>query len=129
VMSGVVNGIGSGLVIGYAFEFGANGSLVVFLFRIEGELGTFMSVGIEFFLDHKFRNRTGVLIGMWPGVVAELLEVDDGAVLAFEGVGGEFVVFGGFWLHLFCVRLIKVLVDGCKKESVCEVGVVSVVSS
>jgi hypothetical protein len=100
VISGVMNGIGTGLVIGYTFKFGANGSLVVFLFRIEGELGTFMSVCIEFFLDDRFRNSTGVLIRMWPGVVAELLEVDDGAVLAFEGVGGEFVGFGRFWMHL-----------------------------
>jgi hypothetical protein len=73
VKSGVMNGIGSGFVIGYTFEFGANGSLIVFLFRVEGELGALMSVGIEFFLDDRFRNSTGVLIGMWPWVVAELL--------------------------------------------------------
>lgn len=95
MMSGVVNGIGPGLVIGYTFEFGTNGSLVVFLFRIEGELRAFMSVGIELFLGHRFRN-TGVLIRMLPGVVAELLEVDDSAVLAFEGVGGKFAGFGRF---------------------------------
>ncbi len=68
-----MNCIGSGLVIGYTLEFGANGSLIMFLFGVEWELGALMSVGIEFFLSNRFRNSTGVLIGMWPWVVAELL--------------------------------------------------------
>ena len=96
LVSGDMNGVGPWPVIGYAFEFGANGCLIMFLFGMEGELSAFMSVGIELFLNKGFRNGTGILIRMVPGVVAELLEVDDGAVLAFVGVVGEFVGFGKF---------------------------------
>ena len=71
----------------------------MFLFGIEGQLCALMCVSVKFFLDNGLVDGVGVLVWMVPRRLAELLEVDDGAVLSLERVGCEFASLGAEILH------------------------------